>query len=138
MIETGARRLARRALAAIFIVDAGLHVFAPAPFVAITPSWVPQPALAVLLTGIAALAGGVGLLIPATRRWAGTALAVYTVSVFPANVNHAFQNIAMNGVTLSWLYHGPRLALQPVFVWWCLWASGVIDWPFRNTAAPSA
>jgi len=137
MIETRARRLARRALAAIFILDAGLHLFTPGPFVAITPAWVPYPAPVVLLTGIAALAGGVGLLIPATRRWAGIGLAIYTVCVFPANVNHAVENIALNGMTLSWLYHGPRLALQPLFVWWCLWASGVIDWPFRNTAAPS-
>lgn len=127
MIRNGARW----ALAVVFIVDAGLHFFAPAAFVAITPMWVPQPALVVFLTGVAALLGGAGLLIPATRRWAGIGLALYTVCVFPANVRHALDNVPINGVPLGWAYHAPRLALQPVFVWWCLWASGIIDWPFR-------
>jgi uncharacterized membrane protein len=134
MTESRARRLARWALAAIFIADAGLHWLFPAPFMAITPDWVPEPRLVVQLTGLAALAGGIGLLVPQTRRWAGIGLAVYCVCVFPANIRHAFESIAMNGVTLSWLYHGPRLLLQPVFAWWCLWASGVIDWPFRARA----
>jgi hypothetical protein len=29
-----------------------------------------------------------------------------------------------------WLYHGPRLLLQPVLVWWALYAGAVTDWPF--------
>jgi hypothetical protein len=30
----------------------------------------------------------------------------------------------------SWWYHGPRLALQPVIVWWALYCGNVISWPF--------
>ncbi len=26
-------------------------------------------------------------------------------------------------IASSWLYHGPRLAFQPVLVWWALYAS---------------
>ncbi|OAH46139.1 hypothetical protein AX777_10240 [Sphingobium yanoikuyae] len=104
----------------------------PAGFVAITPHWVPEPQTVVMLTGIAELAGAAGLMIPATRRAAAIALALYALCVWPANFNHALHDIPLGGVHLSWWYHGPRLALQPVIIWWALWAGAVIDWPFRR------
>jgi uncharacterized membrane protein len=133
MTEGNVRRGVRYTLAAVFLLDGVLHVAFPAPFIGITPPWVPDPALAVLATGIAAFAGGLGLLIPRTRRWAGMGLALYCVAVYPANVHHALAHVALQGKTLGWGYHGPRLLLQPVFTWACLWAAGVIDWPFRRT-----
>ncbi|MBU7588123.1 MAG: hypothetical protein KAF42_02785 [Sphingopyxis terrae] len=108
------------------------HLATPAPFVAITPPWVPQPALVVAATGIAELAGAPGLLIPATRKAAGRALALYALCVWPANFHHAFAHVAIGGQTLGWWYHGPRLAAQPLIIWWALWASGAIDWPFKR------
>jgi len=35
-------------------------------------------------------------------------------------------------MTLGWGYHAPRLALQPVLVWWALFCAGVVDWPWRG------
>ncbi len=136
MIEGNVRRGVRYALAAVFLLDGVLHTLYPAPFVAITPDWVLMPLQIVRLTGVAALLGGLGLLIPRVRRWAGMGLALYCVAVYPANVHHALAHIAVNGTTLGAGYHIPRLLLQPVFVWTCLWAAGVIDWPFRR-ARPS-
>jgi hypothetical protein len=69
-------------------------------------------------------------LTAATRRWAGIGLAAYAVCVFPANLYHAFWNVQVPPLPSSWWYHGPRLLLQPVLVWWALWAGEVIDWPF--------
>jgi uncharacterized membrane protein len=63
------------------------------------------------------------------RRWAGIALAVYAVCVWPANFKHAFGGIDIPHLSSSWWYHAPRLALQPVIVWWALFCAGVIDWP---------
>ena len=68
------------------------------------------------------------------RRAAGIGLALYAVCVFPANINHAVNDIAIGGTDLSWWYHGPRLARQPLFVWLALWVGGVIDWPFADRA----
>jgi uncharacterized membrane protein len=104
----------------------------PTGFVAITPHWVPEPQTVVALTGIAELAGAVGLMLPATRRAAAIGLALYALCVWPANFNHALHDIPLGGVHLGWWYHGPRLALQPVIIWWALWAGAVIDWPFRR------
>ena len=123
-------------LAAIYLVAGIIHVRSPGGFVAITPGWVPWPETVVLLTGLCEIAGAIALaLIPPLRRAAGIALAAYAVCVFPANINHAINGIAVGGVALGWWYHGPRLLFQPVLVWWALWVGGITDWPFRRRRA---
>ncbi len=126
-------RLALRVLLALFYAVAGLvHLRAPEAFLPIVPDWVPFPRETVLITGVCELAGAAGLFIPRLRVAAGVALALYALCVFPANLKHAFENVAVPGLPSSWWYHAPRLALQPVLVWAALWASGAIDWPFRR------
>jgi uncharacterized membrane protein len=61
-------------------------------------------------------------------------LAAYAVAVFPVNVHHALDGVAVGGAVLGWGYHLPRLLFQPVFVWWALFAGGVVDWPWRRGA----
>jgi uncharacterized membrane protein len=123
-------------LAAIYLVAGIIHVRSPGGFVAITPGWVPWPETVVLLTGLCEIAGAVALaVVPGLRRAAGIALAAYAVCVFPANINHAINGIAVGGTQMGWWYHGPRLLFQPVFVWWALWVGGITDWPFRRRHA---
>ena len=125
-------RTALRWLLALAYGYAGYrHLAAPAPFLAITPPWVPQPEFVVAATGAAEIAGAIGLMIPRFRTAAGWALALYALCVWPANFHHALATIAIDGATLSWWYHAPRLAAQPLIIWWALWASGAVDWPFK-------
>ena len=126
------RRIARAVLALAYLIAGVAHLRSPGGFIAITPDWVPYPATVIWLTGIAEIAGSVGLMLPPFRRAAGIGLALYALCVWPANIHHALSDIPLNGVHLSWWYHGPRLALQPVIIWWALWVSGVIDWPFAR------
>ncbi|MEW4466247.1 DoxX family protein [Parasphingorhabdus sp. JC815] len=127
-----------RLLLAIFYLIAGIaHIKSPGGFLAITPGWVPFPQQVIFLTGVAEIAGSIGLLIPPRlvphiRYAAGIGLALYALCVYPANINHAINNIAIGGETANWAYHGPRLLFQPVFIWWALIAGNVINWPFRN------
>jgi uncharacterized membrane protein len=101
-------------------------------FIPIMPPLIPYPEQVVLFTGVCEIVGALGMLLPATRRWAGIALAAYAVCVFPANLYHAFAHVDVPGLPSSWSYHGPRLLLQPVFVWWALFAGGAINWPFDD------
>lgn len=127
MIRSGLRFL----LAVLYFAAGVLHLLTPAGFVQITPHWVPLPHAVVFLTGLCEIAGAVALAFaPCLRRVAGIALAAYAVCVFPANINHAINDIRIGGVDMSWWYHGPRLALQPLIIWWALWAGGVTNWPF--------
>lgn len=125
--DSRGRRIARMVLAAAYALAGFAHLTRPGGFVAITPDWVPVPEMVVALTGAAEIAGAIGLMIAPLRKAAGMGLALYALCVWPANFHHALSDIPLNGVHLSWWYHGPRLALQPVIIWWALWASGVID-----------
>ncbi|MCJ2035733.1 DoxX family protein [Methylobacterium sp. J-068] len=108
-----------------------VHLATPDAFLPIMPDWVPEPRRVVIVTGLCELAGVLGLAWAPARRWAGIGLALYAVCVFPANLKHAFEGITVPGLPDSWWYHAPRLAFQPVFVWWALYAAGIIDWPWR-------
>lgn len=131
------RNMARnflRILLAIFYFGAGvLHLKSPEGFLQITPGWVPFAPEVVAFTGIAEIAGAVGLFIPKVRRAAGIGLALYALCVWPANFNHALGDIAIGGRDLGLWYHGPRLVFQPVLIWLALWVGDVINWPFRKS-----
>ena len=121
---------------ALFYAAAGvLHLVLPAPFQGITPYWVPAPGAVVALTGIAELAGAAGLIQPLSkplRRAAGWGLAAYALCVWPANFNHLLLDFARADGGAGLAYHIPRLAAQPVLIWLALWASEVIDWPWKR------
>lgn len=120
----------RLGLMAVYGFIGVLHLTATQKFLPIVPDWVPAPSAVVVVTGLCEIAGVIGLLWRPTRRWAGLMLALYAVCVFPANIKHALEGIPIAGLPDSWWYHGPRLAFQPVFVWWALYATHWIDWPF--------
>lgn len=129
------RATLRWLLAAAYLIAGIAHLLSPAGFLQITPAWVPYPAMVIAFTGLAELAGAAALAaIPRLRKAAGIGLALYAVCVFPANINHALNHIAIGGTELSWWYHAPRLAMQPVLVWLALWTGGSTDWPFAPTA----
>ena len=127
-----ARSVARGVLAVAYFGVGCVHLSGPDGFLPIMPGWVPYPRDVVLATGVCEVLGSVALLTPRLRRAAGWAFAAYAVCVFPANIKHAIEGINVPPIPNSWWYHGPRLAFQPVFVWWALWAGEVIDWPFRR------
>ena len=122
----------RLLMALFYAVAALVHLVSPEAFLPIVPSWVPEPRAVVLATGACELAGAVGLLTKRLRVAAGMGLALYAVCVFPANIKHAFEAIDLPGLPSTWWYHAPRLAAQPVLVWWALYCSGALDWPFAR------
>jgi uncharacterized membrane protein len=129
---TRRRAVVRAVLAAIYLVAGCAHLLSPGTFLPIMPDWVPFPLQVILATGVCELAGAIGLLTSRFRQAAGIALALYAVCVFPANIKHALLGLAIDGMQLGWWYHAPRLAFQPVLVWWALFAGGVVDWPWRR------
>ncbi len=120
----------RWALAAIYLAAGVFHLRDTAAFVSIVPDWVPDPHATVIATGCCEILGAAALITVRLRRLAGIMLALYAVCVYPANIKHAVDGIAIGGTRLGWGYHAPRLALQPVLVWWALFCGQVIDWPF--------
>lgn len=124
-----ARLTVRTLMAMLYLVAGVLHLILPAPFIRITPDWVPNAGLVIGLTGLAEIAGALGLMQgwwPGLRRAAGWGLAAYALCVWPANIHHMMMDLARADHGLGWAYHGPRMAAQPLLIWAALWSSGAI------------
>jgi uncharacterized membrane protein len=133
--SSGIGRAAMRWILAAFFAAAGIaHLYAPDKLLAMTPSWVPFALQLILITGLCELAGAVALVTRPLRWWAGAALALYSLCVWPANIKHAIDGIDIAGIPSSWWYHGPRLAAQPLIIWGALYCAEVINWPWRRPA----
>ena len=95
-----------------------MHFVVPEIYIRIVPPHLPYPALIVLLSGIAEIAGGLGLLFPITRRAAAWGLVILLLAVFPANIYMAAAHLPFAGLFgkswLQWL----RLPLQFPLIYW--------------------
>lgn len=118
-------RVVLRYLAALAFVAVGaLHFIKPDNFTAIVPSWLPAPLMLVYISGVAEIAGGVGLLIPQVRRIAGFGLLLLLLAVFPANINMAVNEIAIDGQVIPTWALWLRLPFQFVFAAWIWFVMG--------------
>jgi len=83
------------------------------------PARVPHAMGMVYFTGVCEILGGIGLLLPATRRAAAIALIVFFVVVLPANIRAAREKLTLGGRPVTPLV--PRIAMQVLFIgltWW--------------------
>lgn len=83
-------------------------------FVAIVPKSLPNPKALVQISGVAEIAGGLGVLIPGTRRLAGKGLLTLLLAVFPANINMAVNSERFKNIPAWSLW--ARLPLQFVII----------------------
>jgi uncharacterized membrane protein len=111
----------RRALAAFFTTTGVLHFVIPRSYEAMMPPYLPAHREAVIVSGIAEIAGGAAVLPPATRRFARWWLLALLVAVFPANVHMALNPEQVRGLDLDkvprWALWA-RLPLQPLAMAW--------------------
>ena len=111
-------------LLAVFFVGAGVGHFTMTDFfVSIVPSYLPAPLALVYVSGVCEILGGIGVLVPATRRTAGIALIALLIAVFPANLFMAMnpEKFVVQGIPYWSLY--VRLPVQLVFIGWTRWAT---------------
>ena len=92
-----------------------------------------------LISGAAEIAGGLGLLVPETRRAAGLGLIVLLIVIFPANIGMAV-NAEDHSIPEPLLW--ARLPLQPLLIWLVYRASlrgegGVTRRQLRGTGSPT-
>ncbi len=110
--------VSRALIGALFIVAGILHFVVPGPYIGIVPRALPNPRLLVFISGACEIAGGLGVLLPATRRLAGLGLLALLVAVLPANVQMLLDAQA-RGTSAWWqLALWVRLPLQALLMWW--------------------
>jgi uncharacterized membrane protein len=112
----------RRLCGPFFVFAGAMHFVKPRAYKAIVPPYLPAPEALVYASGVAEIAGGVGLMVPSARRGAGWWLIATLLAVFPANVHMAlnprqFPKVP-GGAPALWA----RLPLQLGFIGWVLGA----------------
>ena len=113
--EGGSR--SRRVLAAFFIGAGVNHFLQPRPYEKIVPPPLQREAKRVVqASGVAEIAGGVGVLLPGTRRLSGVGLIALLAAVFPSNLYMAQQPERFKQIPRWALY--ARLPLQPLMMLW--------------------
>ena len=117
-------RTALLVLLAVLMVAAGvLHFLKPKVYVRMMPTWLPAHLALVYISGVFEILGGLGLILPRTRRLAGWGLVALYIAVFPANLNMALHHLPFGGRPVpSWALWA-RLPLQAVLIAWALWVS---------------
>jgi uncharacterized membrane protein len=106
----------------LFMIAAGLNHFrAPAVYLGMMPAALPWPRALVFISGLAEIAGGLGLILPATRRWAAWGLIALFVAIFPANLNMAINHLPLGDRVVSPLALWLRLPLQLPLIAWAYW-----------------
>jgi uncharacterized membrane protein len=88
-----------------YIVAGLIHFLKPGGYVKMVEDYLPYPLAMIYISGIAEMAGGLGLMIPFTRRAAAIGIILLLLAIFPANIYMA-------------LYH----AKWPDTPVWLLWA----------------
>ena len=105
-------------LAIFFIVAGTLHfAFTPA-YVGIMPPWLPWHHALVAISGVGEITGGVGVLMPRLRHFAGYGLIALCLAVLPANVQMFYDACAASKPVYVIFLLFLRLPAQFLLMWW--------------------
>jgi uncharacterized membrane protein len=115
--RTEGGRRSRNLLAWVFVGAGTNHFVIPGAYERIVPPRIKdRRKLAVQVSGVAEVAGGLGVLLPSTRRLSGLGLVALLAAVFPANLHMARAPERFRRIPRWALY--ARLPLQPLMMWW--------------------
>ncbi|KAM3096939.1 DoxX family protein [Phormidesmis sp. 146-35] len=120
--QSGWRKEVLRVILAVSISVVGVtHFLTPIPYVRIVPPQLPYPLALVYISGFFEILGGIGLLVPFVSVAAAWGLIALFVAVFPANINMAVNQIAIENVPHIPALYWARLPLQAVLIAWAGW-----------------
>jgi uncharacterized membrane protein len=112
------RSILRWALTIFMVIAGANHFVSPEPYVGMMPAYLPAPWTLVYVSGIAEILGGIGLIVPATRRLAAWGLIALFVAIFPANLNMALHRLPLGDHPVPAWALWARLPLQLVLIAW--------------------
>lgn len=117
MIKT----ILRWVLTVVMVVAGVNHFYNPAPYLGMMPSALPAHALLVQISGVAEILGGLGLIVPGTRRLTAWCLVALFIAIFPANLNMALHHLPLGDKPVPQWALWARLPLQLVLILWAYW-----------------
>jgi uncharacterized membrane protein len=103
--------------AGLFVTAGALHFIRPQLYAKIVPPALGHGAELVAISGLAEIAGGLGLLLPRTRSMSGCGLILLLLAVWPANILMAVDAERFAAVAPAWALWA-RVPLQLPLMWW--------------------
>lgn len=100
----------------LYVAAGAMHFVATRMYVSIMPDYLPAHRTLVLISGLAEIAGGLGVMAPRTRPMAAWGIIALLICVMPANVWMVQHPERWPGIPVWALW--VRLPLQGVLVWW--------------------
>jgi uncharacterized membrane protein len=118
-IQPGTYKTSLRILLAFFFIVGGiLHFLKTSLYMTIMPAYLPYHLELVYISGVFEILGGIGILIPALRVYAGYGLIALVLAVTPANIQMAIDYLERDGLTAFSLLLLLRLPLQLLIIYW--------------------
>ena len=117
MIKT----ILRWVLTVVMVIAGVNHFYNPAPYLGMMPHALPAHGLLVQFSGVAEVLGGLGLILPQTRRLTAWCLIALVVAIFPANLNMALNHLPLGDKPVAQWALWARLPLQMVLIAWAYW-----------------
>ena len=99
----------------LFITGGISHFVVTDSFVMAMPDYLGYHKELVIISGVFEILGGIGILVPQTRLFAGYGLIALIIAVYPANINMALHPEKYKEFSELFLYI--RLPFQFLFVW---------------------
>jgi uncharacterized membrane protein len=115
------KTLLRWLLTVVMVAAGANHFIAAATYAAMVPVDLPAPLTLVYISGIAEVLGGLGLILPSTRKLAAWGLVALYIAVFPANLNMAINHLHLGDHEVPGWALWARLPLQGVLIAWAWW-----------------
>lgn len=112
-----------RILLAVFFIAAGVnHFISPGLYLPMMPDYLPWHLGLIYASGLAEIAGGIGICVPQWRRASGWGLIALLIAIFPANLHMALNDIPLNGKHLPPWALWSRLPVQLLMIAWVHWS----------------
>tara|TARA_X000000950_G_C13844820_1_gene631838 strand:+ start:193 stop:594 length:402 start_codon:yes stop_codon:yes gene_type:complete len=117
------RTVVALALSGAFVWIGVQHFLDPTWFEPIVPAALGAPRFWVLASGVAEVAVGLALIVPATRAYGGLACAALLVVLYWANLYMWVENVPLDGKTYANVWHVVRLLIQIAAIAGCLFVA---------------
>lgn len=116
------KRVSMIVMAVLYAIAGLLHFITPETYLPLMPDALPAHMALIYVSGVAEVLGGVGLLVPKTRRAAAWGLIALLLAVWPANIHVAVENVPLFGAeegagVLNWV----RVVGQVPLIAWAWW-----------------
>jgi uncharacterized membrane protein len=108
----------KRAFGPMFVFAGVMHFVIPDTYEAIIPNYLPAHRALVYASGVAEIAGGLGAILPSTRKKARLLNIATLLAVFPANLHMAVHPERYEQVPGGKAALYGRLPIQALFLAW--------------------